>query len=595
MPQREEKNMTPRTQWSPGPAAWQDDLKPLPRSEWSDDRAAHLLAHAGFGGTPEDIEKLADLGLERAVESLVHYERIPNPKMQPFVESGLWDPTLEHFPDSRPTATDRAEATGTSMGVDVKPSGNRPMQPVSDRFFYWLRASMLETRRLGYWWANRMLKSTHPVEEKMALLWHGHFATHENKVRDYRKMHQQIELFERYATGNLRDLTIEVAKNPAMLYFLDAQYNVKGAPNENFAREVMELFTMGVGNYTEKDVREGARGFTGWYFDNLTFKVDPEKHDDAPKTFLGRTGNFDGVDMLKIVFEQPVTAEFLAGKIYEFLVRDEISPALRKQLGTVLRNADYEVKPLLTAIFTSKDFYCAASYGGHIKSPVEHMVAMMKHLGAPSMPGVPDFNQSTIALGQHLLNPPSVAGWAGGKAWITPGLLIERGNIARDVLIPDMTGFRDWNFNAGSDNVLGQRLRDGYDIGAATAVNDPAKMSEFDRVALERDEKFNTRISGYIGWEQAARKLIPTPRDAARFDLTAMVLESGAKTATDAVDYLTSRMLRVPAAPETREALVAFLAKELGTENIDRARTYMEDPLRMTVHLVMSTPEYQIV
>ena len=163
------------------------------------------------------------------------------------------------------------------MGVESKPGGNRPVQPVSDRFFYWLRATMLETRRLGYWWANRMLQTTHPVEEKMALLWHGHFATHENKVRDYRKMMQQIDLFEREATGNIRELTIEVAQNPAMLYFLDAQYNVKGAPNENFAREVMELFTMGVGNYTEKDVREGARAFTGWYFDDLTFKVDADE------------------------------------------------------------------------------------------------------------------------------------------------------------------------------------------------------------------------------------------------------------------------------------------------------------------------------
>ena len=260
-----------------------------------------------------------------------------------------------------------------------------------------------------------------------------------------------------------------------MLYFLDAQYNVKGAPNENFAREVMELFTMGVGNYSEKDVRECARAFTGWYFDNLTFKVDPDKHDDGAKTFLGRTGNFDGVDVLKIIFEQPVTAEYLAGKIYRFLVRDELSPDLRRKLGAVLRDHDYEVKPLLTVIFSSKDFYSQASYGGHIKGPVEHLVAMMKHLGVDAIPGVPDFNQSTIAMGQHLLNPPSVAGWAGGKAWITPGLLIARGNVARDVLIPDMTGFRDWNFTAGSDDVLGRRLRDGYDIGAATAVNDPVE------------------------------------------------------------------------------------------------------------------------
>jgi hypothetical protein len=587
--------MTTRMGWSPGPATWKDDLAPISAADWNYDRAAHLLAHAGFGGTSTDIEKLTEAGLERAVGSLVYYESIPNPKMQPFVESGLWDPTLNLFPESRPEATDRALKNGISMGVENKPMGSRPVQPTSDRFFYWLRATMLETRRLGYWWANRMLQTTHPVEEKMALMWHGHFATHENKVRDYRKMMQQIDLFEKGSTGNVRDLAIQVAQNPAMLYFLDAQYNTRGAANENFAREVMELFTMGVGNYTEKDVREGARAFTGWYFDNLTFKLNPDKHDDGEKTFLGRTGNFDGVDALKIIFLQPVTAEYLAGKIYRFLVRDDLSPDLRKKLGTILRDSDYQVKPLLTVIFSSRDFYSQASYGAHIKGPVEHFVAMMKHLGVDAIPGVPDFNQATISMGQHLLNPPSVAGWAGGKAWITPGLLIERGNVARDVLIPDMTGFRDWNFAAGSDDILGRRLRDGYDVGAATAVNDPAKMTTFDRVALERDEKFNTRISGYIGWEQAARRLIPTPRNAAQFDLTLMVLESGSRTAGEAVDFLLWRLLRVPTAKVTRDACVTFLNKELGTDSIDRARTYMEDPLRMTVHLIMSTPEYQIV
>ena len=587
--------MVTRTSWAPGPATWNDDLTPLPAGEWNYDRAAHLLAHAGFGGTPTEIQTLADAGLDRAIRSLVYYESIPNPRMQPFVESGLWDPTLNGFPESRPEATDRASKDGISMGTESKPSGNRPEQPVSDRFFYWLRATMLETRRLGYWWANRMLQTTHPVEQKMALLWHGHFATHENKVRDYRKMMQQIDLFERGATGNLRDLSIQIAQNPAMLYFLDAQYNVKGAPNENFAREVMELFTMGVGNYSEKDVREAARAFTGWYFDNLTFKVEPGKHDGEVKTFLGRSGTFDGQDVLTIIFEQPATAEYLAGKIYRFLVRDDLSPALRKTLGAVLRDHRYEVKPLLTAIFSSKDFYSQASYGGHIKGPVEHMVAMLKQLGVEGVPGVPDFNQSTISMGQHLLNPPSVAGWAGGKAWITPGLLIARGNVARDVLIPDMTGFKDWNFTAGTDDLLGRRLRDGYDIGAATAVNDPSTMSTFDRVALERDERFNTRISGYIGWEQAARTLLPTPRQAARFDLTAMVLDSGAKTTAEVTDWLLERTTRVPVAKAARDTFVAFLTKELGTENIERARTYMEDALRMTMHLVMSTPEYQLV
>jgi hypothetical protein len=587
--------MAIRMGWSPGPAAWKDDLSPIAATDWNTDRAAHLLAHAGFGGTPAEIQRLANAGFARAVRSLVYYESIPNPSLQPFVESGFWDPTLNGFPESRPEATDRGGKDGISMGVEVKPSGNRPLQPVSDRFFYWLRATLLETRRVGYWWANRMLLTTHPVEQKMALMWHGHFATHENKVRDYRKMLQQIDLFERAATGNVRDLAIQVAQNPAMLYFLDAQYNVKGAPNENFAREVMELFTMGVGNYSETDVRECARAFTGWYFDNLTFKVDPNKHDSGVKTFLGRTGNFDGVDVLKIIFDQPVTAEYLAGKIYRFLVRDELSPELRKKLGAVLQDHNYDVKPLLTVIFSSKDFYSPASYGGHIKGPVEHLVAMMKHLGADALPGVPDFNQSTISMGQHLLNPPSVAGWAGGKAWITPGLLIARGNVARDVLIPDMIGFRDWNFASGGNDVLGRRLRDGYDVGSATAVNDPAKMTMFERAALERDEQFNTRVSSYFGWERAARRLTPTPRRAGQFDLTQMVLESGATTTAEAVDYLLARTLRVPTAKATSDAFVTILTKELGTESIDRAKTYMEDALRITMHLVMSTPEYQIV
>jgi hypothetical protein len=143
--------------------------------------------------------------------------------------------------------------------------------------------------------------------------------------------------------------------------------------------------------------------------------------------------------------------------------------------------------------------------------------------------------------------------------------------------------------------MIGRRLRDGYDIGAATAVNDPSKMTTFDKVALERDEQFNTRISGYIGWQQAARKLIPTPRHAARFDLTRVVLESGCKTTAEAVDHLLWRILRVPTPTAMRDTLVAFLTRELGTDEIDRARTYMEDALRMTVHLVMSTPEYQVV
>ena len=583
----------------PDPASWQGDLTPITAADWSYDRAAHLLGRAGFSGTPEEIRKLAAMTPEQAVRSLVDYDGIPNTHLQPFVHSGFWDETLAHFPPSRPAATDLAIRNGESMGVGVKPDHvNRPVQPVSDRFFYWLRATQLETRRVGYWWAERMLDTHRPLEEKMALFWHGHFATAENKVRDYRKMLRQIDLFERHAAGNFGDLLVAVAQDPGMLYYLDAGVNVKGAANENFAREVMELFTMGVGNYTERDVREAARAFTGWNFENLDFVVNSAQHDDGPKTFLGRTGNFDGVDVLRAILDQPVTAEYIAGKIYRFVVREDLPPALQTQLGAILRDHDYELRPLLRTLFLSRDFYSEASVGAHVKGPVEYVVTMLKQLGVEDVPGVPDFNSTTIALGQHLLNPPSVAGWAQGRSWITPATLQERGNVAFGYLFPDVIDFRDPNFlSRGGDGLVGERLRRGQDFSTAIALDgagDPDKMLAFDLANKERDELFNTRVSGYRAWEQAARKLIPTPRGAARIDMTRMVLDSGAATTSEAVDYLLGRFLRVPVSTDLRQALVALLDAELGDPDLGRARTYLEDPLRMVTHLIMSAPEYQI-
>ena len=582
--------------WSPGPAAWEGDLAPISAADWNYDRAEHLLGRAGFSGTPEEIQKLADMTPEQAVRSLVEYDDIPNDHLLPFEHSGFWDETLTHFPPSRPAATDLAMKRGESMGIRVKPEGvNRHMQPVSDRFFYWLRATQLETRRVGYWWAERMLDTNRPLEEKMALFWHGHFATAENKVRDYRKMLLQVETFERHAAGNFRDLVVAVAQDPAMLYYLDAGVNVKGAANENFAREVMELFTMGVGNYSEMDVREAARAFTGWNFENLDFVVHPALHDEEEKTFLGRKGNFDGVDLLDIILEQEVTAEYIAAKIYRFFVHEDPSPELQAKLGAVFRDNGYELRPLLTTMFLSRDFYSAASYGAHIKGPVEHVVTLLKHLGAEDVPGIPDFNRTTIALGQHLLNPPSVAGWAQGKSWITPALIQERGNVAFNYLFPDVIAFDDPNLLGQSgDGIVGQRLRRGYPYSSAIALDDPGRMSAFDLAATERDELFNTRVSGYQAWAHAMRKLIPTPRGAARIDMTNMILDTGAATTTEAVDYLLARFLRMPVSSDTRDVLIGFLDDELGTTDIDRASTYLEDPLRMVAHLIMSTPEYQI-
>src|SRR5437870_2214613 len=339
-----------------GPVQWQNDLTPIAPSDWNYDFAAHLLERAGFGGTPEEIEALARLTPSEAVRRLVYFQNIQN-NLPPFDHSGIHDPGLEPFPESRPAVTKQAKEKGEALGLKVKPGGDRPLQPIVNKFFYWLRASVLETQRVAYWWANRMVATRHPLEEKMALFWHGHFAVNEAKVRDYRKTLGQLELSYKYGTGNFRDLILGVAKGPAMLSFLDAGVNVKGAPNENFAREIMELFTMGVGNYTEKDIREAARAFTGWNYVDLEFVVNKDQHDDGEKTFLGHTGRLDGVDVIDIIMQQPATADYIAGKIYRYFVRQDLSPELQKQLGAVLRDGHYEIAPLLEKIFLSRDFY----------------------------------------------------------------------------------------------------------------------------------------------------------------------------------------------------------------------------------------------
>jgi uncharacterized protein (DUF1800 family) len=543
---------------------------------------------------------------EAAVRSLVDYQSIDNSHLAPFEHSGVYDPTLTPFPPTRPAATRLAAETGAAMGVAARPSGSRRLQPVANRFFYWLRASTLETRRVANWWADRMVATDRPLEEKMALFWHGHFATGGDKVRDYRKMLGQVTLFQRYATGNFRALLVAVAQDPAMLVFLDAGQNVKGAPNENFGREVMELFTMGVGNYTEQDIREAARAFTGWRDDDLTFRVDAAKHDGGEKVFLARNGPFDGEQVLDIILEQKATGYHIAGKLYRFFVREDLSPAFQERLAALLRQHDYEIAPFLRTVFLSRDFYSAPSAGTHIQGPVELIVSTYRRLGLKTLPGVPDFNAASGELGQILLNPPTVAGWAQGRAWITPGTLLARGNFARDVVLPNMIEFVDPNLLPDNQiREVNRRIRSGMDITAATSEGAPKGEMESGMAKgmagekamshlLSDQEEFNTHYASLKGWEEAVRRIKPIPRAPAQFSLTDLVLSADAKTTSDAVDLLLQRFLAVPLDGGARTALVAFLDQELGTSDLVRARSYLEEPLRLTAHLIMSTPEYQL-
>ena len=575
---------------SAGPVAWENDLTPITPADWDYQKAAHLLERGGFGGTPEAVRRLAGMTPQAAVDWLVNYERQPD-TAPAFNASPIWDSEMDPFPKSRAEAVRIARETGESMGVTMLPEGvSRRLQPVVNKFFYGLRSNAVETQRLATWWGERMLTTERPLEEKMTLFWHGHFATGNTKVRDTRMVYQQNEMLRTHANGSFKDLLVGILKDPAMLVYLDNGENIKGHPNENFGRELLELFTLGVGNYTEQDIREGSRAFTGWTNDVLEFKFDGEQHDFDQKTFLGRTGAFDGDDIIAIILNQPAAAEFIGEKIYRFFVREEIDASVRAALAGTFRDAAYDLKPLLTQIFLSRDFYSPASYATQVKSPVHLIVSTYRKLGLRELPTIPDFNRLTAGLGQTLFNPPNVAGWAGGRTWVTPATLLQRGNLFRDVLYPDTDGF--WAPDRGVPGIyrqVEQRLEQGMNITAATQEGD-AESSQL----VDRDEDYNTRYGGYMGYVMAFEKLHSIPRRVADLDLMALLTEAGAESVEDVVDHLLERFLRVDLSTDDRIVLVDFLRDELGADHVEVATAQTEASLRALLYLILSTPEYQL-
>jgi uncharacterized protein (DUF1800 family) len=440
-----------------------------------------------------------------------------------------------------------------------------------------------------------MLSSKRPLQEKAALFWHGHFATNEDKVRDYRKMVLQVETFQRYGLGSFRDLLIAIAQDPAMLVFLDAGVNTKNAPNENFAREIMELFTMGVGEYGEEDVREAARAFTGWSVKGLEFYINPETHDSGEKVFLGQLGAFDGIQIIDQILARPQTSRFIAAKLYRFFVRNDLTAAAEAQLGERLRAHDFDIGAYLTELFLSEDFY--ASQGEHIKSPVELVVSTYHKMGLTTVPGVPDFNVVTGALGQRLLHPPTVAGWSEGRSWITPSLLFERGNFVLDVVFPDLNFVPPDRFPAFTPEVarVQKRMRTGMSVSQATKPTGVmgGEMAQSNALA-DRDEAFNTRLGSMRGWQMAIERVRPIPRDFARLNLSQQVQDASLASPLDVVLYFEQQFFEVALLPDVRGQLAELLELELGSSDISTASSYAEEPLRRLLHVMLSRPEYQL-
>ncbi len=319
---------------------------------------------------------------------------------------------------------------------------------------------------------NEMVHSEDQLREKMAFFWHGHFAS---RVINSNFSAHILNEIRKNALGNFRDLLFAVSKAPAMLNFLNNQQNKKGHPNENFAREVMELFTMGRGNYTESDVREAARAFTGWSYDKDAQFLERKKfHDSGSKTFLGRTGNFDGNAILEIILEQPATARFITDKLYRFLVNEQVDQKIVDTLSKDFFDSGYDIRRLLDRVFTAAWFYDSKNVGNKIKSPVELMAGIIRMLPM-EIANPENLIVYQKLLGQMLLYPPNVAGWPSGKAWIDSSTLLLR------MQIPQIwTGLRPLDLDAQNDDDLDMGLKQSRAL--ANAYKNPKISVDWDGV-----------------------------------------------------------------------------------------------------------------
>jgi uncharacterized protein (DUF1800 family) len=303
-----------------------------------------------------------------------------------------------------------------------------------------------------------MLHGGHPLREKLTLFWHNHFATSVAKVLNPVRMFRQNCLLRAHALGKFGPFLLAISEDGAMLIWLDSNTNVKGRPNENYARELMELFSLGVGHYTEADIREAARAFTGWHTDGDGFRFQERLHDAGPKTVLGRTGDWNGDDVVRIVLAQPSAARFLVRKLYHFFISENAEPSesFLEPLADAFRQSDYDIAALVRMMLASRHFYSAHAFRQRVKSPVEYVLGAVQAVYQRCGEGEPDYRplppQAFVprigVMGQSLFAPPNVKGWPGGRSWLNTSTMLERDNFAGALALGTL-----WTGSAGEGAV----------------------------------------------------------------------------------------------------------------------------------------------
>lgn len=496
-------------------------LTALPANKFGYEQARHLLWRAGFGGSPQQIQTLVGWGLEKSVEHLLN----PGDTGEEPIAADLFDKEIMRPPSEEERQVYRKAQRAQDEDLVAKFRKMRQEQERKDR------AQITDMQK---WWLRRMIETARPLEEKMTLFWHGHFATSYRTIENSFHMFKQNEMFRAHGLGNFGNLLFGIIRDPAMLAYLNNNQSRKDHPNENLAREIMELFSLGVGGYTEQDIKEGARALTGYTFRDDEFVFDKNNHDTAKKNILGTTSKADGDDFVRIILGQRACAQFIARKLYGFFVND-LPPVerlsnremdegtgvvVRGIAGTLLSHR-YEIKPALKQLFTSQHFYDPLFIGQQIKSPVQLVVGAVRSMTPPTR-DLSILNDALDLMGQNLFYPPSVKGWEGGRAWVNTSTMFVRQNILAFLL-------------TGKKPV-------GYDATADTQKYDPmpllAELGKADPSATED----SSRVVEYL-----LRLTTGSANASARGTLIAFANERGGQITPDLV---TALLLLITASPE---------------------------------------------
>ena len=400
-----------------------NSLAPIRDEDFRFSQARHLLLRAGFGGTEDQINLLAQWGPERAVDHLINFDEIPS---APDAEDAFDHNIMRPLSDQDQRTLRQARRSQNEAIVEKYQKARMASQ----------RKDRAQMREIQKWWLTRMIQTPKPLEEKLTLFWHGHFATGYRTIEDSYHMYAQNRIFRANALGNFGQLLTNIIRDPAMLRYLNNNQNRKDAPNENLAREIMELFSLGEGHYTERDIKEGARALTGYTYRDDAFYFDDRRHDKGSKRVLGVYGNVDGDGLVNAIVKSPHCAPYICAKLYRFFVKeiptdtgelDGVERKVVRSLSQTMEQARFEIKPVLRKLLLSRHFYDPSVMGSKIKSPVELIVGAIRSLNTP-IRNINTVVRAIDTMGQSLFLPPSVKGWDGGRAWINTSTLFTRQN-----------------------------------------------------------------------------------------------------------------------------------------------------------------------